>query len=209
VCLPYDRMREPTAPAYYDRRAPEYDDWYLGRGRYAGLERDGFGDELSVVEATLASLPPAATLDVACGTGFLTRHLPGTITGLDRSPRMLELAAERLPDATLVAGDALALPFAHDAFDRVVSGHFYGHLDSSQRPTFLREARRVARELVIVDASVEQSDVKEEWSRRVLLDGSTWEVYKRWFSPGSLLEELGGGEVLHAGRWFLVVRSPR
>ena len=58
VCLPYDRMREPTAPVYYDRRAPEYDDWYLGRGRYADRDRDGFDEELSLVEATLASLPP-------------------------------------------------------------------------------------------------------------------------------------------------------
>jgi hypothetical protein len=62
---------------------------------------------------------------------------------------------------------------------------------------------------VIVDASIEHSEVEEEWSERVLLDGSTWEVYKRWFSSHGLLEELGGGEVLHAGRWFLVVRSPR
>ena len=60
-----------------------------------------------------------------------------------------------------------------------------------------------------MDASIEHSGVEEEWSRRVLLDGSTWEVYKRWFSPDGLVEELGGGEVLHAGRWFLVVRSPR
>jgi hypothetical protein len=25
--------------AYYDRRAPEYDDWYLGTGAYAGRVR--------------------------------------------------------------------------------------------------------------------------------------------------------------------------
>ena len=202
-------MREPTAPAYYDRRAPEYDDWYLGRGRYAGLEREGFDEELSLVAGLLAALPPARTLDVACGTGFLTRHLPGSVTGLDRSPRMLELARDRLPHATFVEGDALALPFADHAFDRVLSGHFYGHLDASQRPTFLCEARRVAPELLIVDASIERSGLEEEWSQRVLLDGSTWEVYKRWFSPDGLVEELGGGEVLLAGRWFLVVRSRR
>jgi len=35
-------MREPTAPAYDDRRAPEYDDWYLGRGLFADREHDGF-----------------------------------------------------------------------------------------------------------------------------------------------------------------------
>ena len=42
----------------------------------------------------------------------------------------------------------------------------------------------------------------------MLNDGSNWEVYKRWFTGESLASELGGGEVLHEGRWFVVVRSP-
>jgi ubiquinone/menaquinone biosynthesis C-methylase UbiE len=202
-------MREPTAPAYYDRRAPEYDDWYMGRGPYAARERDGFDEDLARMCAILAELPPARTLDVACGTGFLTRHLRGEITGLDQSQRMLEVAAARLPGAALVQGDALTLPFADDAFDRVVSGHFYGHLDPRQRAGFLREARRVAPELVIADASRERSHIEEEWSERVLRDGSSWQVFKRWFTPDGLLDELGRGDVLHAGPWFVVVRSPR
>ena len=202
-------MREPTAPAYYDRRAPEYDDWYLGRGLYADRDRRGFDAELADLHATLASLTPAATLDVACGTGFLTRHLPGTITGLDQSRRMLRVAAEQAPGAMLVEGDALSLRFTDDSFDRVFSGHFYGHLSAPQRAAFLREARRVAPELVLADASIGHSQVGEEWSRRVLRDGSSWEVYKRWFTPAGLLDELGGGEVLYTGTWFLVVRSSR
>jgi demethylmenaquinone methyltransferase/2-methoxy-6-polyprenyl-1,4-benzoquinol methylase len=202
-------MREPTAPAYYDRRAPEYDDWYLGHGLFEGLERERFAEDLAAVCTALAALPPARTLDVACGTGFLTRHLRGAVTGLDRSARMLEVAARRLPHATLLEGDALALPFPDDSFDRLASGHFYGHLDVTQRASFLREARRVASELVIADASVERSRIDEEWSQRALRDGSTWEVFKRWFTPQGLLEELGGGDVLHAGPWFVVVRSPR
>ncbi len=200
-------MREPTAPAYYDRRAPEYDDWYLGRGLYANREREGFDEELEQVVATLAGLSPARTLDVACGTGFLTRHLRGTLTGLDQSGRMLAVARERLPEAHLVQGDGLALPFADGSFDRVLSGHFYGHLDQAQRSTFLREARRVARELVLVDASRGHSDVSDQWAPRVLGDGSRWEVYKRWFTSSELLAELGGGEPLFTGDWFLVVRS--
>jgi demethylmenaquinone methyltransferase/2-methoxy-6-polyprenyl-1,4-benzoquinol methylase len=202
-------MREPTAPAYYDRRAPEYDDWYFGRGLYADRDRAGFDDELADICATLADLAPAATLDIACGTGFLTRHLPGAVTGLDQSRRMLHVAAGQAPGATLVEGDALALPFGDDSFERVFSGHFYGHLNASQRAAFLREARRVAPELVLADASIEHSPVDEEWSHRVLQDGSSWEVYKRWFTPAALLDELGGGEVLYAREWFLVVRSPR
>jgi demethylmenaquinone methyltransferase/2-methoxy-6-polyprenyl-1,4-benzoquinol methylase len=202
-------MREPTAPAYYDRRAPEYDDWYLGRGGYAERDRAGFAEELEIVTDTLAQLPPARTLDVACGTGFLTRHLRGTVTALDRSRRMLDVARERVPGAALVQGDGLALPFADDAFDRVVSGHFYGHLDATQRVRFVSEARRVAPELVIVDASLAHSAVDEAWERRELRDGSAWDVYKRYFSPEALSDELGGGDVLYAGVWFVVVRSPR
>ena len=77
---------------------------------------------------TWSALAPARTLDVACGTGFLTRHLRGEITALDQSERMLEIAAERVPEAMLVSGDALALPFADGSFDRLFTGHFYGHL---------------------------------------------------------------------------------
>lgn len=202
-------MREPTAPAYYDRRAPEYDDWYLGAGLFAERDRDGFDEDLTAMCAALGELRPARTLDAACGTGFLTRHLRGEVIGLDQSPRMLEVAAARLPGGTFVRGDALALPFDDNAFDRVFSGHFYGHLDEKQQVAFLREARRVAPELVIADAARERSGTGEEWSERVLRDGSSWQVYKRWFTADGLVEELGGGEVLHAGPWFLVVRSAR
>src|SRR5436190_7403659 len=149
--------REPTAPEYYDRRAAEYDDWYRGTGLFEGRDREGFAEEVEAVSRTLASLAPAVTLDVACGTGFLTRHLPGEITGLDGSERMLDIAKTRAPEATFVHGDGLSLPFVDDAFDRVVSCHFYGHLDDGQRTRFLAEARRVARELVIVDASAARS----------------------------------------------------
>jgi demethylmenaquinone methyltransferase/2-methoxy-6-polyprenyl-1,4-benzoquinol methylase len=204
-------VREPTAPAYYDRRAPEYDDWYLGVGLFADRERPGFEHELARVTGVLEELPEARTLDVACGTGFLTRHLHGDVTGLDQSARMIEIASSRVHGGTFVRGDALALPFPDDSFDRVLSGHFYGHLDVDQRIAFLREARRVAPELVLVDASRSHSPVDEEWSERRLGDGTVWEVYKRWFEPAALLAEIGDGrgEVLHAGEWFVVVRSPR
>ena len=43
-------------------------------------------------------MPAARTLDVACGTGWLTQHLPGEISGLDASTSMLEIARERVPE---------------------------------------------------------------------------------------------------------------
>jgi hypothetical protein len=46
-----------------------------------------------------------------------------------------------------------------------------------------------------------------EVQERILNDGSRWEVYKRFFTPDELLTELGGGETLFSGRWFVAVRS--
>jgi len=192
---------------YYDTRAPEYDDWYLGRGRYAERGRPGWNDELAALIAFIEGLPAKRTLDVACGTGFLTRHLPGDVTGLDQSARMLAIAAERRPDATFVEGDGLDLPFEDGAFERLFTGHFYGHLEEDARLRFLAEARRVSSELVVVDASRTHSPVAEEIQERILNDGSRWTVYKRFFDPDELAAELGGGETLFAGAWFVVVRA--
>ena len=192
---------------YYDHRAPEYDDWYLGVGRFAQRDRPGWNEDLAELQDDVAALAPARTLDVACGTGFLTRHLRGELTAFDQSERMLEVAAERVPDAKLVSGDALALPFADGSFERLFTGHFYGHLQARDRETFLDEAHRVASELVIVDSARRPDHEPEEWQERVLNDGSRYEVYKRFFEPDALAHELGGGTVLHASRWFVMVSS--
>ena len=118
---------------------------------------------------------------------------------------MLAIARERVPGGTFVHGDALTLPFDDDAFDRVFTGHFYGHLDSDQRGRFLDEARRVARELIVVDAALQPDHEPEEWQERVLNDGSRFTVYKRFFDPRQLGDELGDGVVLHSSRWFVMV----
>ena len=192
---------------YYDHRAPEYDDWYLSVGRFAKRDRPGWEEDLTKLQDDVATLAPARTLDVACGTGFLTRHLRGEVTALDQSERMLEVAAERVPDGVFVSGDALALPFADGSFDRLFTGHFYGHLQDRDREAFLAEAHRVASELVIVDSARRPDHEPEEWQERVLNDGSRYEVYKRFFDPEALAQELGGGTVLHASRWFVMISS--
>jgi len=75
---------------------------------------------------------------------------------------------------------------------------------------FLAEARRVAPELVLVDAALHGGGERSEWQERVLKDGSSWKVYKRFFAPETLARESGDGDVIHAGRWFLAViaRAP-
>jgi SAM-dependent methyltransferase len=192
---------------YYDRRAFEYDDWWLGRGRFTDRERPGWDEEVEVLAELIASLPPAHTLDVACGTGFLTRHLRGDVVGLDQSERMLFVAREQAAGAQFVQGDALELPFADGEFDRVFTSYFYCHLEEDERARFLAEAKRVAPELVVVASVPGADDPLERYEERILNDGSSWTVFKRVFNGDQLAAELGGGDVLHEGRWFVVVRA--
>jgi ubiquinone/menaquinone biosynthesis C-methylase UbiE len=193
--------------AYYDARAREYDDWIEGVGLYADRSRPGWPEELAALRAALGALPPARTLDVACGTGYFTRFLPGEVVALDQSENMISVARERQAAGDYVVSDALELPFRDGAFERVFSGHFYGHLNDEDRRRFLGEARRVASELVVLDSAWRDEVAREEWQQRLLQDGTRWQVYKRYFEPERLAAELGDGVPVFGGKWFVVVSA--
>jgi hypothetical protein len=62
-------------------------------------------------------------------------------------------------------------------------------------------------DVALVDASRAHATVDAEWQERVLNDGSRWQVFKRHFTPEGLAAEVGGGDTLHVGHAFVVVRS--
>ena len=192
--------------AYYERGAAEYDDWYLAVGQHAEYDRPEYHAEVSQLVGMVSALASARTLDVACGSGFLSRHVRGATVGLDRSPSMARLARSRIPGSMVVLGDALRMPFADRSFERVLTGHFYGHLGREEREAFLSEASRVAGELVVVDAALRPELVPELWEQRLLKDGSRHRVYKRYFAAEQLADEIGG-ETLMAGEWFVAARA--
>ncbi len=190
---------------YYDRRAAEYDDWYLSTGQFEQRIRPGWAEELAALKTMLATLRFNAFLDVACGTGFLTQSLRGDVIGLDQSASMLAVARSRMPGASFVHGSGLLLPFRSAQFDCLMTGHFYGHLQEPDRRRFLEEARRVSKSLLVIDAAKRDDVPSEEYQERVLNDGSRHVVYKRYFTGEQLIAEIGAGRTLHAGRWFVAV----
>jgi demethylmenaquinone methyltransferase/2-methoxy-6-polyprenyl-1,4-benzoquinol methylase len=193
--------------AHFDQRAATYDDWWLGTGSFAEPERPAWSAEVEQLVGVVQALPPAQVLDVACGTGFLTQHLRGDVVALDQSGPMVEIAAARMPHARMVQGDAVPLPFRDGEFDRVFTSHFFHHLPPDGRAAFIAEARRVGRELVVVEGVRAPDAPPEEWHERVGSNGSTHRFYKRSFTATELASELGDGQILHEGRWFAVVAS--
>lgn len=89
-------------------------------------------------------------LDVACGTGVLARTAlervgaSGTVAGVDMNAGMLAVARKQSTAVTWHQGDACALPFADNEFDRVASQ--FGLMFFPDRPRALQEMRRVTRD---------------------------------------------------------------
>jgi demethylmenaquinone methyltransferase/2-methoxy-6-polyprenyl-1,4-benzoquinol methylase len=87
-------------------------------------------------------------LDVACGSGKLTRELhrlatKGLVVGLDFSGRMLRVAATGAPGPSYVRGDGLRLPFANETFDAATVA--FGLRNFADPEQGLCEMRRVLR----------------------------------------------------------------
>jgi len=94
--------------------------------------------------------PDLETLDAGAGTGFTTEGIvahvdPARVTMLDQSPHQLARASRRpaLNGVRRLLGDAEALPFGDDAFDRYVSAGSIEYWPDPQRG--IAEAYRVLR----------------------------------------------------------------
>ncbi|MER5939829.1 class I SAM-dependent methyltransferase [Streptomyces sp. NPDC001928] len=125
----------------YDKEAERYD-----------VSRGGEPRAAAAAQAVLGFLPDGTRrlLDVACGTGIVTRRLAAgrdglRVTGVDLAPAMARQAAARMPGAVVLA-DGRRLPFPHGRFD-AVSSVWLLHLAQSTEDvrTIVGECARVLR----------------------------------------------------------------
>jgi ubiquinone/menaquinone biosynthesis C-methylase UbiE len=173
---------------YYDRRAPEYD-----ATTYELFRASGEAPDLDALEWLVQSLPGRRILDIACGTGWLTRLLRGDVVGVDQSEAMLAIARRRMPAAHFVRVDVPPLPFSADSFDLAFAAHIYSHIEAeSKRRDFVDEALRVASRLVLVEQAWRPGLEEETWEERLLGDGSRHRVFKRYYTAERLAAEHGG-----------------
>jgi len=102
-------------------------------------------------------------LDMATGTGDMSiraiRTAGCTVTGLDISRRMLDIASQKSKDSRgrfhITAGNALAMPFSNETFDHAMTA--FGIRNMSDLSTFLREVFRVLKcggRLAVLELSV-------------------------------------------------------
>ncbi|MFE5814235.1 class I SAM-dependent methyltransferase [Streptomyces sp. NPDC056479] len=125
----------------YDKEAERYD-----------ASRGGEPRAAAAAQAVLGFLPDGTRrlLDVACGTGIVTRRFAAdrdglSVTGVDLAPAMARRAAARLPGAVVLA-DSRRLPFPGGRFD-AVSSVWLLHLAGTDEDvrTIVGECARVLR----------------------------------------------------------------
>jgi SAM-dependent methyltransferase len=214
---------------YYEARAPEYDDWYLRRGRYArgAIHDAAWNAELDTAGRWLDALPwHGEIVELAAGTGWWSPLLAsrGELSLYDASPAALDRARERL-----VAHDLRAHLHVRDAWaapDRVVDGLFMGfwlsHVPRERLDDFLALARawlkpggRFAAIDSLADEASGAADHPEpahDRALRRLADGREFTIVKVYYEADELaaaLEHAGFDEVqvTKTGRFFLTASA--
>ncbi len=227
-----------TAPAtdpersmigYYEARAPEYDDWYLRRGRYArgAIHDAAWNAELDAAGRWLDALPwQGEIVELAAGTGWWSPLLAsrGELSLYDASPAALDRARERL-----VAHDLRAHLHVRDAWaapDRAVDGLFMGfwlsHVPRERLADFLALARAWLKSgglLAAIDSlgdtasgAADHPEPADDLALRRLADGREFTIVKVYYEPDELaaaLERAGFDEVqvTTTGRFFLLASA--
>jgi demethylmenaquinone methyltransferase/2-methoxy-6-polyprenyl-1,4-benzoquinol methylase len=183
--------------AYYNERAPEYEEAYtLGTGTASIRDPEVFKTEARVLREVVAKTTRGRIMDLACGTAYWLPHYAPTctrVTLFDQSARMLAEArakADRLgmiDRCVFARGDFFEHSFDDQAYDTVLVGFFLGHLTEGQEALVFDAVRRMlasgGRCLILESAwSAERAQVNAKVGRqtRRLNDGTSFEVYKRY-----------------------------
>jgi MPBQ/MSBQ methyltransferase len=152
------------------------------------------------------------TLDAGAGTGFTTEGIvelvdPERVTMLDQSPHQLARAARRQSIAGVrrLLGDAEALPFEDDSFDRYVSAGSIEYWPDPQRG--IAEAYRVLRPggLATVIGPVRPAGRLARRLADLWMLFPTVEQYRGWFERAGFSDV---GVVPVAPDWYRDARVP-
>ena len=211
---------------YYEARAPEYDDWYLRRGRYerGAIHDAAWNAELDAAGRWLDGLPWGGQIvELAAGTGWWSPLLAsrGELSLYDASTAALDRARERLVAhglrAHLHVRDAWAEP------DRQVDGLFMGfwlsHVPRERLAEFLalcgrwlKPGGRIAFIDSLADAAsgaVDHPTPGEDRATRKLDDGREFTIVKVFYDPVDLRAALSAAgfedvDVTTTGRFFIL-----
>lgn len=201
--------------AYYEARAPEYDEWWERRGRYdhGPAENAAWFAERAEVEAYLSGLALGGdVVDLAAGTGNWTGPLlrgARSLTAVDGSPAMLALHARRYPDPRIRRVRADLFHWEPDRqYDAAACGFWLSHVPPARLGAFLATVRRALAPggaCFFVDSRADPATTTADqplpaegrpgWLTRRLNDGREFRIVKVFLEPEALRAACAAAEL--------------
>ena len=164
-------------------------------------------EEAGCVQRLLRSLAPTTFAELGAGPGTYTADLPGIGVAVDQSDSILRVLRSIVPQTPVVRADARRLPMRDQAVERVFCTQIYGLLTPPEREALVREVRRVADDLVVLDAGRPEGVPGEHWQQRTISGGEgPFRIYRRHFRGDELADELRG-EALYSGQFYVLVHT--
>lgn len=120
---------------YYNELAQNYDDNRFNNSYGQYLDQQ----ERSFLSRILKDVPSEKCMDIGCGTG---RLLDYAHYGVDFSPEMLKMAAQKYPHKILLEGSVTDIPIENDVLDVIYSFHVIMHQDIETTQKFLDQAHQ-------------------------------------------------------------------
>lgn len=224
---------DPDLIAYYQARAPEYDDWYLRRGRYehGPIHDAAWHAELDAAGRWLDGLRlRGRVVELAAGTGWWSPLLAASAGELwlyDAAEAPLERAHERLLAhglrAHLHVRDAWAEPDGEPA-DGLFAGFWLSHVERARTGDFLALAGRwlaPGGRIALLDSlpdprsgAVDHPDPSADRAVRRLADGREFTITKVFRTPDEISADLRSAgfadvAVTSTGRFFVLATARR
>lgn len=139
--------------------------------RYAEWAASFESPAMQWVEKLLDELEDGSNvLELGCGGGGpATRKLAERhrLLGIDISPRQVERARERVPNATFICADATQLELQPGSFDAVVSLYMLGHVPRAEQASLLASIASWLREagylLATMGTAGAEDEIEDDW----------------------------------------------
>lgn len=180
-----------------------FDLWADGYDKSVNLSEEnneypfaGYKDVLNYIYKEIRERDYACVLDIGFGTGILTTQLYNKgykISGIDFSDNMIDIARQKMPEATLIKWDfSKGLPegILNEKFDYIISTYTIHHLSDDEKIKFIESLSRLLNpdgKIIIGDVSFEAAGELDECKKKY---AEIWDNDEIYFVANEIIDNL-------------------
>jgi SAM-dependent methyltransferase len=199
---------------YYSKRAKEYEDVYHRDDPIRQSEQNQIKNALKLL------FIDKSVLEIACGTGYWTEcitEVAKSVTGIDTSDEVLEIAKLKNIRANFISGDAFNLDKIEGNFNAGCANFWFSHIEKENIYQFLNGFHnRLTKNSSIFIADniyiegiggklIKKDKSDNTYKIRKLSDGTEYQIVKNYYEENELrqiFQKYANGINIRIGKCF-------